>query len=96
MKKAWHMLKSISCVVAVLVIGGCGGGVRGVNISGQVVQNGKSIKILAKEEINVGFSSTDTAGDKQSISCWAPISPADGAFTFTGPSGRGISGGDPP
>jgi hypothetical protein len=83
-------LASLCCVVAALILGGCGGGARGVKVSGQVLQNGKPIRFLPKEEIMVGFSSTVTPAGQQVIAGWAPISPEDGTFTFSGPSGNGI------
>jgi hypothetical protein len=83
-------LASLCCVVAALVVGGCGGGARGVKVSGQVLQNGKPIRFLPKEEIMVGFSSTVTPAGQQVIAGWASISPEDGTFTFLGPSGNGI------
>jgi hypothetical protein len=94
MRQLWQVrLVSLSCVAAALILGGCGGGVRGVNVAGQVLQNGKPIKFLPKEEISVGFSSTDTPAGQQVIAGWAPISPEDGTFTFSGPSGNGIPAG---
>ena len=86
-------LASLCFVVAALVVGGCGGGGRGVKVSGQVLQNGKPIRFLPKEEIMVGFSSTATPAGHQVIAGWAPISPEDGTFTFSGPSGNGIPAG---
>jgi len=86
-------LASLCFVVAALVVGGCGWGGRGVKVSGQVLQNGKPIRFLPKEEIMVGFSSTATPAGQQVIAGWAPISPEDGTFTFSGPSGNGIPAG---
>jgi hypothetical protein len=83
-------LASFCCVAAALVFGGCGKGVRGVNVAGQVLQNGKPIKLLPKEEIRVGFSSIDTPAGQQVIAGWEPINPENGTFTFSGPSGNGI------
>ena len=86
-------LASLCFVVAALVVGGCGWGGRGIKVSGQVLQNGKPIRFLPKEEIMVGFSSTATPAGQQVIAGWAPISPEDGTFTFSGPSGNGIPAG---
>ena len=83
-------LASLCCIAAVLVVGGCRKGVRGVNVAGQVLQNGKPIKLLPKEEIRVGFSSIDMPAGQQAIAGWAPINSEDGTFTFSGPSGNGI------
>jgi hypothetical protein len=87
----WRVrLASLCYIASILILGGCGGGVRGVKVSGQVLQNGRPIKFLPKEEISVGFSSTDAPAGQQVIAGWAPISPEDGTFTFSGPSGNGI------
>jgi hypothetical protein len=83
---------TLALVATALTIGGCGGGVRGVSISGQVLQNGKAIKFLPSEEIIVGLSAQAPAGENP-IAAWGTVKPDDGSFTVAAPDGRGIPAG---
>jgi hypothetical protein len=94
MSGPWRVwLLSLSCVAAALFVGGCSGGVRGAKVSGQVLQNGKPIKLLAQEEVSVGFSAEALPEGQKAVTAWAPISPQDGSFTVAGPDGHGIPAG---
>jgi hypothetical protein len=78
------------CAAATLVAAGCGkGGVRGVKVKGEVLQNGQPIKFLPSEEITVGFSREVEPG-QQPFGAPAKVKPEDGTFTVDGPSGKGI------
>jgi hypothetical protein len=78
------------CAAAALVAAGCGkGGVRGVKVQGEVLQNGKPIPFLRGEEITVGFSREVEPGEKP-FGAPAKVKPEDGTFTVAGPSGKGI------
>jgi hypothetical protein len=82
-----------SCIAAALVVVGCGlGDPKGVKVTGQVLQNGKPIKVLPSEEIMVGFSSEAPEG-QHIIVAWATVLPDDGTFTISGSAGKGIPAG---
>jgi hypothetical protein len=90
-KRLWQVRPVIFfCAAAALVAAGCGkGGVRGVKVKGEVLQNGKPIKFLPSEEITVGFSREVEPGEPP-FGAPAKVKPEDGTFTVDGPAGKGI------
>jgi hypothetical protein len=60
--------------------------VSGVAVSGQLVQNGKPLKLAKDETIHVSFVST--TDDKVASS--SEFNPADSTFVTKGPTGKGL------
>src|SRR5262249_53098954 len=63
---------------------------QGVKITGELQQNGASIKFLPKEDIMVGFSPEAPAGEKAVLGASGPVKPADGTFAVSGRDNQGI------
>jgi hypothetical protein len=78
-----------------LTAAGCGGAkptqreVKGVPVSGQLVQNGKTIKLKGAETITISFVLAGGSPADQ-IAALAEYNPDDGSFVVKGPTGQGI------
>jgi hypothetical protein len=66
--------------------------VKGVKVNGQLLANGKAVKMLPMEEIQVTFFEDGKPAEGR-IESMAIADPATGTFTINGPSGKGIPAG---
>jgi hypothetical protein len=78
-------------VAAVIVIGCTSGDLnKGVTVRGRVVQNGRPLKFLPKEDVSIGFSAADAAPGSGGFGASAGVNAADGTFTVTGRNNAGV------
>jgi hypothetical protein len=89
----------VAAVAALLVATavGCtskntGPAVTGVKVNGQLLANGKAVKMLQGEEIQVTFFESGKPAEGR-IESMATADPETGAFTIVGPHGKGIPAG---